>query len=148
MTGERHVARLLGGRPPAITILILRGVATFADVEVPTMTRAALPRVSVPDRALVALAMLVVLGWPLWSMVDLAEALELCRTDPQTGGCVSQMLPVVTTQINGRETPTFAIFVFGNGVVPFNPATNRVFVRLKDAGNITRGSTSVAVTTQ
>lgn len=71
-----------------------------------------------------------------------------CRTDSQTGACTSQMLPVVTTQINAGETPTFAILIFGNGGVPFNPATNRILMRFKDAGNVTRGSTSVAVLTQ
>ena len=52
------------------------------------------------------------------------------------------------TQINAGETPTFAIVIFGDGVVPINPATNRILVRFKDAGNVTRGSTSVAVMTQ
>jgi hypothetical protein len=54
----------------------------------------------------------------------------------------------VTTQINTNATPTFGIFVQGNGTVPFDPAANRVFVRFKDGGNVTRGSTSVAVRTQ
>jgi hypothetical protein len=54
----------------------------------------------------------------------------------------------VTTTIGASETPTFAFFVTGTGTVPFDPAVNRVFVRFKDAGGITRGSTSVAVRTQ
>ena len=32
--------------------------------------------------------------------------------------------------------------------MPFDPAANRIFVRFKDAGNVTRGSTSVALRTQ
>jgi hypothetical protein len=54
----------------------------------------------------------------------------------------------VTTTINANDTPTFAVFVQGSGNVPFDPAVNRVFVRFNDGGNVTRGSTSVAVRTQ
>ena len=56
--------------------------------------------------------------------------------------------PSATTQINANATPTFGIFLQGNGNVPFDPATNRIFVRFKDSGAVTRGSTSVAVRTQ
>jgi hypothetical protein len=72
----------------------------------------------------------------------------LCETNPATAQCISAIGPSVTTQINANATPTFAILVQGSGVVPFDPATNRVFVRFKDSGNVTRGSTSVAVRTQ
>jgi len=34
----------------------------------------------------------------------------------------------------------------GHGECCFQSTTNRIFVRFKDAGNVTRGSTSVAVT--
>lgn len=54
----------------------------------------------------------------------------------------------VTLQINAGDTPTFAIFVVGNGTVAFDPAVNRVFVRYKDGSGATRGATSVAVQTQ
>jgi hypothetical protein len=73
---------------------------------------------------------------------------SLCQTDPASGQCISPVGPSVTTTINANATPTFGIFVGGNGNVPFNPATNRIFVRFKDGGNVTRGSTSVAVRTQ
>ena len=72
----------------------------------------------------------------------------LCQTDPATGQCISAIGPTATTQINANATPTFGIFVQGNGNVPFDPAANRIFVRFKDGGNVTRGSTSVAVRTQ
>jgi hypothetical protein len=72
----------------------------------------------------------------------------LCQTDPANGQCISGIGQNVTTQINANATPTFGIFVQGTGNVPFDPATNRIFVRFKDGGGVTRGSTSVAVRTQ
>ena len=54
----------------------------------------------------------------------------------------------MTTQINANATPTFGVFVAGTATVPFDPANNRIFVRFKDAGLVTRGATSVAVRTQ
>jgi hypothetical protein len=68
---------------------------------------------------------------------------------PATGICLGSPSSSVTTQINAGQTPTFAIFVAGTGtVIPFDPANNRVFVRFKDAGGVTRVATSVAVRTQ
>jgi hypothetical protein len=78
----------------------------------------------------------------------LPVVVSLCETNPTTGQCISIIGPNVTTQINANATPTFGIFVQGNGNVPFDPAANRVFVRFKDTGSITRGATSVAVRTQ
>jgi hypothetical protein len=80
--------------------------------------------------------------------VTLPVNIFLCQTDPATGQCISAIGSSVTTTINANATPTFAIFVQGNGNVPFDPAGNRIFVRFKDGGDITRGSTSVAVRTQ
>ena len=74
--------------------------------------------------------------------------ISLCQTNPVTGQCISAIGPSVTTQINPNATPTFGIFVQGNGTVPFDPAANRIFVRFRDAGGVTRGSTSVAARTQ
>ena len=74
--------------------------------------------------------------------------LTLCQTNPTTGACLALPASSVTTTINANATPIFGIFVQGSGNVPFNPATNRIFVRFKDAGAVTRGSTSVAVRTQ
>jgi len=80
--------------------------------------------------------------------VTLPVNIFLCETNPTTGQCISAIGPTVTTQINANATPTFAVFVVGAGTVAFDPANNRVFVRFKDTGNDTRGSTSVAVRTQ
>jgi FG-GAP-like repeat len=74
--------------------------------------------------------------------------ISLCETNPATGQCISGIGSTVITQINANATPTFGIFVQGSGDVPFNPATNRIFVRFKDGGGVTRGSTSVAVRTE
>ena len=71
----------------------------------------------------------------------------LRQTDPAIGQCISTIGNSVTTQINANATPTFGIFVQGGGNVPFDPAGNRIFVRFKDAGGVTRGSTSVALQT-
>jgi hypothetical protein len=79
---------------------------------------------------------------------SLPLSIFLCETNPATAQCISAIGPSVTTQINANATPTFAIFVQGSGVVPFDPATNRIFVRFKDSGNVTRGSTGVAVKTK
>jgi hypothetical protein len=72
----------------------------------------------------------------------------LCQTNPATGQCISGIDSTVTTTINANATPTFGIFIQGNGNVPFDPAANRIFVRFKDGGGVTRGSTSVAVRTE
>jgi hypothetical protein len=73
--------------------------------------------------------------------------LFICQTDPGTGACLGPPAGSVTTLINANATPTFAVFVQGNGTVPFDPAVNRIFVRFS-SGGVTRGSTSVAVQTQ
>jgi len=54
----------------------------------------------------------------------------------------------VTTQIDTGQTPTFAVFAQGTGNISFDPAHHRLFLRLKDASDVTRGSTSVAVRTK
>jgi len=79
----------------------------------------------------------------------LPVSLFMCQTNPVTGQCISPTVgPTVTAQIDAGATPTFAIFVAGGGMVPFDPAANRVFVRFRDAGGVIRGMTSVAVRTQ
>jgi uncharacterized delta-60 repeat protein len=79
---------------------------------------------------------------------SLPVSITLCQTNPTNGVCLAPLASSVPTQINSGETPTFGIFVTGSGAIPFDPANNRVFVRFKDAGGVTRGATSVAVRTQ
>jgi hypothetical protein len=81
---------------------------------------------------------------------SLPVTIALCETEPATGVCINPTVPTlgtVTTSIAADATPTFAFFVTETANVPFDPATNRIFVRFKDAGGVTRGSTSVAVRT-
>jgi hypothetical protein len=75
-------------------------------------------------------------------------SMSLCQTNPITGACLAAPSASVVTTINANETPTFGVFVTGAATVLFNPANNRIFVRFKDAGGVTRGATSVAVRTQ
>src|SRR5262249_25939020 len=72
----------------------------------------------------------------------------VCQTDPHTSVCLSPPATSVPTTILSNETPTFGVFVAAVGNVPFVPETNRIFVRFKDSGGMTRGLTSVAVRTQ
>jgi hypothetical protein len=86
---------------------------------------------------------------------QLPVALFICETDPANGSCKASPAPSVTRRVEANETPTFSVFVVGQGSVPFDPANNRVFMRLKEnalcegqSAVVTRGSTSVAVRTQ
>jgi peptidyl-Asp metalloendopeptidase len=79
---------------------------------------------------------------------SLPLTVSLCETNPATGQCISGIGSTVTTTINTNATPTFGIFVQASANVAFDPALNRIFVRFKDSGAVTRGSTSVAVRTQ
>jgi hypothetical protein len=80
--------------------------------------------------------------------VLLPLSLSVCETDPVTAQCVASPTSSAETTINAGATPTFSIFATGNGNIAFAPATNRIFVRFKDASGVTRGSTSTAVRTQ
>jgi photosystem II stability/assembly factor-like uncharacterized protein len=79
--------------------------------------------------------------------VPLPIVLTVCQTNPGTGQCLAAPSPSVTTTVNPNETPTYAIFAAGLGIVPDDPALHRVFVRALE-GAITRGATSVAVRSQ
>jgi hypothetical protein len=72
----------------------------------------------------------------------------VCQTDPQSSACSSPPADSVTTMILTNETPTFGVFVAATGDVSFFPEIHRIFVRFKDSGGVTRGSTSVAVRSQ
>ena len=80
--------------------------------------------------------------------VSLPLDLSICETDPATSVCLSEPGDAVMRTIAANTTSSFAIFVAGTGNVSFDPANSRIFVRFRDSGDITRGSTSVAVRTQ
>ena len=79
---------------------------------------------------------------------SLPLSLSICQTNPATGQCISATGNSVNTTIGANATPTFAIFAAASGAIPFNPATNRIFVQFSDSGGAIRGATSVAVQTQ
>jgi hypothetical protein len=79
---------------------------------------------------------------------SLPLTISLCQTDPQSGQCISATGSSVTFQDNAGATPTVAVFVTGNGTVPFDAANNRIFVEFLDPSGTVRGATSVAVRTQ
>jgi len=75
-------------------------------------------------------------------------AILLCETNPGTGACVTPAQPSVTIPVAMGATPTFGVFVGAGGAIPLDPANSRIFVVFQDSGNVVRGRTSVAVTTQ
>jgi hypothetical protein len=76
--------------------------------------------------------------------------LSICQTNPSTGQCTNPATPgpSATVAVANNQTVTFTVFAKGAGTVPFDPANNRLFLRLKDAGALTRGATGAAVRTQ
>jgi hypothetical protein len=69
----------------------------------------------------------------------------VCQTDA-AGACLAPPATSLTLQIDPGATPTFGVFVAGTGgIVPFDPAVNRVFVIFRDGNGITRGATSGAL---
>ena len=74
--------------------------------------------------------------------------IKICQTNPANSVCMSPPANSVMTTINANGTPTFGVFAAANGLVPFLPASNRIFVQFTDNAGAVRGSTSVAVSTQ
>ncbi len=78
---------------------------------------------------------------------NLPVTLTICQTDAR-GQCLRGPDSSVSLPVNTNDTPTFSIFAQANGAVPFQPATNRIFVQFTDSNGVNRGQTSVAVRTQ
>ena len=75
-------------------------------------------------------------------------AISVCQTNPATSVCLASPGSTATVDMPAGATPTFGIFVVSSVNVPFDPAVNRIFVRIRDGQGVTRGSTSVAVRTR
>jgi predicted hotdog family 3-hydroxylacyl-ACP dehydratase len=77
--------------------------------------------------------------------VTLPLALSVCET---TGGsvCLASPTPTVTVNYTAGTNRSFAFFAHASGSIRFDPANNRVFARLTQAG-VLRGATSAAVCT-
>jgi hypothetical protein len=78
----------------------------------------------------------------------LAVGLSLCQTNPNTGQCIGAVGSSATFPVAQNQTVTLTVFATATGTVPFDPANNRLYLRLNDSGGVTRGATSVAVRTQ
>ena len=74
--------------------------------------------------------------------------LLLCETDSATGVCLDSPSESVALTYEAATTRSFAVFATATGAIENNPATNRVFVRFRDAGGTIRGATSTAIRTQ
>lgn len=80
--------------------------------------------------------------------VPVPANLNICQTDPNTGGCNSAIAPNITLNYAAGETATFAVFVEPTGTIESNPNAHRVFIRFKDSAGEVRGATTTAVRTQ
>jgi hypothetical protein len=76
----------------------------------------------------------------------LPVTLTVCETDP-AGACLAAAAPSITVLYAGGTTRSFAFFAQARGAIQFLPGVNRVFARLRDNGNVTRGETSAALCT-
>ena len=76
----------------------------------------------------------------------LPVAITLCQTNAQAQ-CLAPPAASLPVSFTANATPTFSIFLGATGTIPFAPGSSRIFVRFKDAGGASHGSTSVAVTT-
>jgi hypothetical protein len=82
---------------------------------------------------------------------SLAASTTICETissGPQVGQCKQTPSPTVTRAHSTNENSTWGAFIKASGIVPLDPAHNRVFFEFVDANGVVRGSTSTAVTTQ
>jgi hypothetical protein len=70
--------------------------------------------------------------------------LTLCPNDA-AARCLAPMASSVAVDMPSGATTSFIIMATASGPIPFDPASNRVFIRFVDSDGILRGMTSVAV---
>jgi hypothetical protein len=91
-----------------------------------------------------------ILAQPATELLGAGQPLPLSLLICQTGLdglCLGAPAASVTTMIEADATPSFAVFVTGQGeAIVSDPALNRVFVTFEEGG-ILRGATSLAVRT-
>jgi virginiamycin B lyase len=71
--------------------------------------------------------------------------ITVCETDAG-GNCLAPPTPTVTVDYLNGTNRSFKFFAQASGSIPFDPANNRLFARLTQAG-VLRGATSAAVCT-
>src|SRR5262249_18286985 len=64
------------------------------------------------------------------------SSLQICQTNPTNGQCIAAASSQVTFNANSGAKPTFSVFAFANGDIPFDPAGSRIFVRFKDSQGV------------
>ncbi|MDQ7018243.1 MAG: endo alpha-1,4 polygalactosaminidase [Robiginitomaculum sp.] len=72
--------------------------------------------------------------------------ITLCQTNAQSA-CLATPAGSITTNMAHNETVFYAVFITATGAIPFNPALNRLTLRLEDSAGTLRGATSIAVRT-
>jgi hypothetical protein len=82
------------------------------------------------------------------SNTSMPLAATVCQTNPANGQCLQTPGPTATATINQNQNTTWSAFLHATGVIPQDPANNRVIFQFTDANGVVRGSTSTAVTTQ
>jgi len=76
----------------------------------------------------------------------LPVTLNVCETNG-AGVCLAPPAPSVTVSYAAGSARSFGFFAAAQGSIVFDPALNRVFVRLKESGTL-RGATSAAICTK
>ena len=74
-------------------------------------------------------------------------SINICQTNPSTAASLSPPTPTVAISDGAGATPTFSVFITASAPIALDPANSRIFVRFKDSGGTSHGSTSVAVDT-
>jgi hypothetical protein len=78
----------------------------------------------------------------------LPVTLSVCQTDPGTGSCIDPAVPTtdpLSLSIGAGETSTFGVFISADAPIAFDPASNRVFFRMRNERGEIVALTSVAI---